>query len=293
MKTVLIAAPHPDDAEIICAGTLALLHKAGWEVHIATLSKGDKGSATHTRDEITRIRNAEAINAASVINGTYHCLGFASDGQVWGCRCHLVSGGDHSLSSTFDRVLVAIGRKPNSAAIGLENTAVEVDTRGFVQVDEQRRTADQRIFAVGDVVGGMMLAHKAMHEGKVAAEVIAGKPAAFDVQAIPAVVYTDPQIAWAGLQENQAQKDRDIVVARFPWAASGRAVTMGAPEGLTKMIFEPETDYELNGVYGNCVFSNGMVADNDGALTIFYGAADRICAAAVTTIDEMIAAAKA
>jgi dihydrolipoamide dehydrogenase len=170
---------------------------------------------------------------------------------------------------TFDRVLVAIGRKPNSAGIGLEHTAVEVDGRGFVQVDAQRRTADRCIFAVGDVVGGMMLAHKAMHEGKVAAEVIAGKPAAFDVQAIPAVVYTDPQIAWAGLLEHQVPEDGEIVVARFPWAASGRAVSMGTPEGLTKMVFELETERILGvGIVGR--EAGEMIAE--GVLAIEMGA---------------------
>jgi dihydrolipoamide dehydrogenase len=171
---------------------------------------------------------------------------------------------------TFDRVLIAIGRRPNSDDVGLENTDVEVDDRGFVRVDEQRRTSDDYIFAIGDVVGGMMLAHKAMHEGKIVAEVLAGEPAAFDVQAIPAVVYTDPQIAWAGLMENQAQKDGiRVQTARFPWAASGRAITMGAPEGLTKMVFEPETERILGvGIVGR--EAGEMIAE--GVLAIEMGA---------------------
>jgi dihydrolipoamide dehydrogenase len=153
---------------------------------------------------------------------------------------------------TFDRVLVAIGRRPNSRGIGLENTKVEVNQRGFVIVDDQQHTADERILAIGDIVGGAMLAHKAMYEGKIAAEVIAGEPAAFDVRAIPAVVYTDPQVAWAGLTEKQAEREgRNIRVTRFPWGASGRAVTMGATEGLTKMIFDPETEQILGvGIVG-------------------------------------------
>ncbi|MCL7451833.1 MAG: dihydrolipoyl dehydrogenase [Anaerolineae bacterium] len=171
---------------------------------------------------------------------------------------------------TFDRVLVAIGRGPNSDDIGLEKTGVELDDRGFVRVDEQQRTADQKIFAIGDVVGGMMLAHKAMYEGKVAAEVIAGEPAAFDVRAIPAVVYTDPSIAWAGLMEPQAEKEgREIAVARFPWGASGRALTMGAPEGLTKMIFDPDTEHILGvGIVGRD--AGEMIAE--GVLAIEMGA---------------------
>jgi dihydrolipoamide dehydrogenase len=171
---------------------------------------------------------------------------------------------------SFDRVLVAIGRQPNSQGIGLENTGVKVDNRGFVLVDEQRRTDDPRIFAIGDVVGGMMLAHKAMYEGKLAAEVIAGEPAAYDVRAMPAVVYTDPQLAFAGLLEDDAKtQGRDVRVTRFPWGASGRALTMAAPEGMTKMIFEPDTEQILGvGVVGR--EAGEMIAE--GVLAIEMGA---------------------
>ena len=170
----------------------------------------------------------------------------------------------------FDRVLVAVGRRPNSKDLGLEKTHVEVAARGFIQVDAQQRTADPHIFAVGDVVGGLMLAHKAMREGKVAAEVIAGQPAAFDVQAIPAVVYTDPQLAWAGLTENEARaQQRPIKVARFPWSASGRALTMDAPEGMTKIIADPETGRILGfGIVGR--EAGEMIAE--GVLAIEMGA---------------------
>ncbi len=170
----------------------------------------------------------------------------------------------------FDRVLVAVGRRPNSKGLGLENTHVEVDARGFIQVDAQQRTADPHIFAAGDVVGGLMLAHKAMREGKVAAEVIAGQPAAFDVQAIPAVVYTDPQLAWAGLTENEARaQQRPVKVARFPWSASGRALTMDAPEGMTKIIADPETGRVLGfGIVGR--EAGEMIAE--GVLAIEMGA---------------------
>jgi dihydrolipoamide dehydrogenase len=166
---------------------------------------------------------------------------------------------------------VAIGREPNSADIGRENTDIEVDEWGFVQVDEQRRTADRPIFAIGDVVGGIMLAHKAMYEGKVAAEVIAGEPAAFDVRAIPAVVYTDPGIARAGLMENEArQEGREVKVARFRWGASGRALTMHAPEGLTKMVFEPDTERILGvGIVGRGageLIAEGVLAIEMGAV---------------------------
>jgi dihydrolipoamide dehydrogenase len=141
----------------------------------------------------------------------------------------------------FGRVLVSVGRRPNSDCLGLENTKVEVDPRGFVVVDKQCRTADPHILAIGDVAGQPMLAHKASHEGKVAVEVLAGHPAVFEPRAIPAVVFTDPEIAWAGLTETEAkQQNRRIDVAQFPWAASGRAQSIGRTEGLTKWIIDPE-----------------------------------------------------
>jgi dihydrolipoamide dehydrogenase len=144
---------------------------------------------------------------------------------------------------TFDRVLVAVGRRPNSRGLGLENTRVQLDDTGFVRVDEQRRTTDEAIFAIGDVAGEPMLAHKATHEGKVAVEALLGDKAIFDSRAIPAVVFTDPEIAWCGLTETEARRQkREIKVARFPWAASGRAATLERPEGLTKLILDPETD---------------------------------------------------
>jgi dihydrolipoamide dehydrogenase len=172
---------------------------------------------------------------------------------------------------TFDRVLVAIGRKPSSQDIGLGNTKVELDEKGFVIIDDRQRTADERIFAAGDVAGGMMLAHKATREGKVAAEVIAGQTSAFDVRAMPAIVYTDPQIAWCGLTEEQARRENRIVkVQRFPWKFSGRAATMGAPEGLTKIIVDPENGRILGvGITGRDtegLISEGVLAIEMGAL---------------------------
>jgi dihydrolipoamide dehydrogenase len=182
-----------------------------------------------------------------------------------------LEGDIETPQQTFDRVLVAIGRRPNSDNIGLENTKVELDAKGFVKVDDRQRTADERIFAVGDVVGGMMLAHKATREGKVAAEVIAGEPSAFDVRAIPAVVYTDPQIAWCGITEEQAHREqRSVNVQRFPWKFSGRATTMGAPEGLTKIIVDHETGRILGvGITGRDtegLISEGVLAIEMGAL---------------------------
>jgi len=172
---------------------------------------------------------------------------------------------------TFDRVLVAIGRSPASQGIGLENTKVKLDDKGFVIVDEQMRTSDEKILAVGDIAGGMMLAHKATREGKIAAEVIAGEPSAFDVQAIPAVVYTDPQIAWCGLTEEEARREgRPVNVQRFPWKFSGRATTMGAPEGLTKILVDPDSGRILGvGIAGRDtegLISEGVLAVEMGAL---------------------------
>ena len=143
----------------------------------------------------------------------------------------------------FDRVLVAVGRRPNSKIPGLEKTHVQVDQRGFIMVDEQRRTHEPTIFAIGDVVGEPMLAHKASHEGRVAVEVIAGENVAFAPRAIPAVVFTDPELAWAGLTEAQAAKDnRKVTIAKFPWGASGRAATLDRSDGLTKLILDPGTE---------------------------------------------------
>jgi dihydrolipoamide dehydrogenase len=142
----------------------------------------------------------------------------------------------------FSRVLMSVGRKPNSANLGLENTKVEVNKQGFVVVDQQQRTAEPTIFAIGDVAGQPMLAHKAAHEGKVAVEVIAGEPAVFAPRAIPAVVFTDPEVAWAGVTETDAKRaGRKVDVAQFPWGASGRAQAIGRTEGMTKWIIDPET----------------------------------------------------
>ena len=182
----------------------------------------------------------------------------------------ILEGDVEKPEQRFDRVLVAIGREAGTQDLGLENTAVELDQKGFIKVDEQQRTSDEHIFAVGDVVGGLMLAHKATREGKVAAEVIAGQPSAFDVRAIPAVVYTDPQIAWCGLTEEQARNNNiPVAVQRFPWKFSGRAATMGAPEGLTKIIADPQTGRILGvGIVGR--HTEGLISE--GVLAIEMGA---------------------
>lgn len=158
----------------------------------------------------------------------------------------------------FDRVLVAVGRRPNTRELGLERTMARLDEKGFIRVDGQRRTEDKHIFAIGDIAGEPMLAHKAAHEGKVAVEAILGEPAQCDWRAMPAVVFTDPEIAWCGLTETEARKQkREVKAARFPWAASGRAMTIGRTDGLTKLLVDPQSDQVL-GV--------GMVGSGAGEL---------------------------
>jgi dihydrolipoamide dehydrogenase len=170
----------------------------------------------------------------------------------------------------FDRVLVAIGRRPNSKIPGLETTRVKVDQKGFIETDPQRRTAEPTIFAIGDVAGEPMLAHKASHEARVAVEAIAGHKAVFEPQAIPAVVFTDPEIAWCGLTEAQAQAEGiEFEVAKFPWGALSRAITVDRPEGLTKLILEKTTGRVLGvGIAGSG--AGELIAE--GALAIEMGA---------------------
>lgn len=152
----------------------------------------------------------------------------------------------------YDKVLVSVGRKPNSEIEGLDKTKVKVGQRGFIQVNNQLQTDDPAIFAIGDLVGEPMLAHKASHEGRTAVEVIAGHKYTFEPSAIPAVVFTDPEIAWAGLTETQAQKEgREVKVAKFPWGASGRAITLDRTDGMTKLLIDPGTERVLGvGIVG-------------------------------------------
>jgi dihydrolipoamide dehydrogenase len=170
----------------------------------------------------------------------------------------------------FDKVLVSVGRKPNSEIPGLDKTQVKVGPRGFIQVNKQLQTDDPVIYAIGDVVGEPMLAHKASHEGRTAVEAIAGHKVAFEPNAIPAVIFTDPEIAWAGLTETQAQKDnREIKVSKFPWGASGRAITLDRPEGMTKLVIDPQTERVLGvGIVG--VGAGELIAE--GVLAIEMGA---------------------
>jgi dihydrolipoamide dehydrogenase len=169
----------------------------------------------------------------------------------------------------FERVLVSIGRRPNPVP-GVEKTKVVVNQRGFVEVDEQRRTAEPSIYAIGDVAGEPMLAHKAFHEARVAVEAIAGHKVAYEPLAIPAVVFTDPELAWCGLTESEAQQaNREVTVARFPWGASGRALTLDRPDGLTKLILDARTERILGvGIVGpgaGELIAEGVLAVEMGA----------------------------
>lgn len=171
----------------------------------------------------------------------------------------------------FDRVLISIGRRPNSKGYGLENTKVVVTDKGFIQVDAKRQTTEPHIFAIGDIAGEPMLAHKATREAKVAVEGLLGKAAEFDNIAIPAVVFTDPEIAWCGLQEHEAAaQGREVKVVKFPWAASGRATTLGRNEGLTKLILDPQTERVLGmgivGVNAGEMIAEGVIAVETAAV---------------------------
>ena len=178
-------------------------------------------------------------------------------------------GAVEKKEQTFDRVLVSIGRKPNPVP-GIETTKVVVNTRGFIEVNPSLQTAEPSIYAIGDVVGEPMLAHKASHEGRTAVEAIAGQKAVFEPLAIPAVVFTDPELAWCGLTEGEAQKQkRDVTIARFPWGASGRSLTLDRADGLTKLVLDPKTERILGvGIVGpgaGELIAEGVLAVEMGA----------------------------
>jgi dihydrolipoamide dehydrogenase len=174
-----------------------------------------------------------------------------AEAQKQGIKVHF-EGDKTPDTDVFDRVLVSVGRTPNGNNIGAEDAGVSVDERGFIAVDEHQRTNVEHIHAIGDIVGQPMLAHKATHEGKVAAEVCAGEKSAFDARTIPSVAYTDPEVAWMGLTETEAkEKDIPYEKASFPWAASGRALGMGREDGVTKLLYDPDTQRILGaGIVG-------------------------------------------
>jgi dihydrolipoamide dehydrogenase len=183
-------------------------------------------------------RNLKKRFASILVNTTVKSIKAQKNGiKVW-----LEGKNVDAKPRLFDHVLVAVGRRPRTAGLGLENTSVVIDDKGFISVDDQRRTASPHIYAIGDVAGEPMLAHKASHEGRLAAEVIAGRKVSYNPAAIPAVVFTDPEIAWAGLTETEAkQRGINYEVAKFPWGASGRAVTLGKAEGQTKLLADPDS----------------------------------------------------
>ncbi|HKJ73390.1 MAG TPA: NAD(P)/FAD-dependent oxidoreductase, partial [Alphaproteobacteria bacterium] len=180
-----------------------------------------------------------------------------AEAQKQGIKVHF-EGEKTPETDVFDRVLVAVGRVPNGKNIGADDAGVQVDERGFIAVDEFQRTNVEHIFAIGDIVGQPMLAHKATHEAKVAAEVCAGEKSAFDARTVPSVAYTDPEVAWMGLTETEA-KEQGVKYekASFPWAASGRALGMGRDDGMTKLLYDPDTQRILGA---------GMVGPHAGDL---------------------------
>jgi len=175
-----------------------------------------------------------------------------------------------TIEQKFDKVLVSVGRKPNTESLGLEKIGIKLTENGFIKVDKKQNTNIVNIYAIGDVAGEPMLAHKATHEGKVAAEVIAGLPAAFDAKSIPAVIFTNPEIAWTGLTETEAQaKGIDFKKAEFPWGASGKAIATGQSIGKTKLLFNPDNGKLLGasivGAHAGDIISEGALAIEMGA----------------------------
>ena len=174
------------------------------------------------------------------------------------------------VSKNYEQVLVSVGRKPNTNKMGIDTTSIKVDDHGFISVDKYQKTSVDNIYAIGDIAGNPMLAHKATHEGKVAAEVICGLPAAFDAKAIPAVIFTDPEIAWVGLTEIEAkEKGLEYEKGEFPWAASGKSLALGRNEGRTKILFDKKTKRTIGvGIVG----PNAGDLISEGALAIEMGA---------------------
>jgi dihydrolipoamide dehydrogenase len=237
----------------------------GSQVTLAEM--GDRLLPTADPDLVTPLeRRLESLFASIRLNTRIDALRSADDAVevIW-------PGDPPATAQRFDRVLVAIGRKPNTEALGLEQTRVGLDPDGFIRVDALQRTDEPSLLAVGDVTGSPLLAHKAFRQGKVAAEAIAGQPAGFDPQAIAAVVYTDPQIAWCGLTEAAARREgRPVKIERFPWKYSDRAASMGTPEGLTKIITDPHNGRILGagmvGRQAEALISEAVLAVEMGAL---------------------------
>ncbi|SLN61448.1 Dihydrolipoyl dehydrogenase [Roseivivax jejudonensis] len=252
--------PHDDDRVVDSTGALELMDIPkrmlvlgggiiGLEMACVYDALGSKVTVVELMDQIIPGADKDLVKPLMQrIKGRYENIHLktkvtAMDAQKQGLKVTFEDDKGESFTDVFDKVLVAVGRKPNGKLIDADKAGVAVDERGFIAVDEFQRTGQSHIFAIGDVVGQPMLAHKAVHEGKVAAEVASGEKRAFDARVIPSVAYTDPEVAWCGLTETQA-KDRGIKIEKgvFPWAASGRSLSNGRSEGMTKLIFDPEDD---------------------------------------------------
>ena len=215
------------------------------------------------RDLVRYLSKSAATKFAAIhLKTTVTALSSEKDG----IKVTMAGAENDDKKRLFDKVLVAVGRKPNSKNFGLENTAIELTDQGFIKVDHQLRTTEPHVFAVGDVAGEPMLAHKATHQGRIAAEVIAKRKVAFEPACIPAVVFTDPEIAWVGLTETEAKRRAlKVKTVRFPWAASGRAATMARKDGQTKLLVDPKSERILGvGMVGPHV--GEMIAE--GALAV-------------------------
>ncbi|TBW49385.1 dihydrolipoyl dehydrogenase [Marinobacter halodurans] len=250
-KEALELEDIPDSLLVIGGGYIGL------EMGMVYQALGSKVTLAEMTDRLMPNTDADLVEPLSRtverLFEAVHLNARASDMQASGNGVQVtIDTGDDATQHEFDRVLIAIGRQPNTDSLNLEATDVTLDDNGFIRVDGARRTEADNIYAIGDAAGGMLLAHKAMHEGKVAARAIAGQNAVFDALAVPAVVFTDPQVAWCGLTEQQAgDETRNVEVLRFPWQASGRAVSMGASQGLTKLLVDADTGRVLGvGIVG-------------------------------------------
>jgi dihydrolipoamide dehydrogenase len=269
--------PRPDGRIMDSSGALALRDiperllvvgggYVGLELGSVYAAAGSRVTLIEMADRLLPAADADLVRPLQArLDGLFEAIRLntriaSADAQDDAVRVTL-AGPDGEEEVTFERVLIATGRRPNSAELGLETVGIATDKAGHIRVNAERRTSARHIFAIGDVTGGLQLAHEAMAEGKVAAEVIAGHRAALDARAVPAVIYTDPQIAWCGLTEAAAERaGREVHVSRFPWRASGRALTMGAEDGLTKLILAPDTGRVLGfGAVGRG--AEGLVAE--------------------------------
>ncbi|ETX27090.1 dihydrolipoyl dehydrogenase [Roseivivax isoporae] len=279
--------PHDDPRVVDSTGALELLDIPkrmlvlgggiiGLEMACVYDALGSKITVVELMDQIIPGADKDLVKPLmNRIKGRYENIFLKTkvtgmEAQKKGLKVTFEDDKGETFTDTFDKVLVAVGRKPNGKLIDAEKAGVAVDERGFIAVDAFQRTGQSHIYAIGDVVGQPMLAHKAVHEGKVAAEVAAGEKRAFDARVIPSVAYTDPEVAWCGLTEEQA-KAQGIKVEKgvFPWAASGRSLSNGRSEGMTKLLFDPEDDRVVGGAI---VGTNAGDLISEVALAIEMGA---------------------